>query len=560
MSTQAGSRPLDRLVILRAMREDPVVSALGELLATDESDAEVVTSAYAELAHLLFEAQTHDLRGYVLGRAVDDDNVYTRATCRGESVEGAVRAALETDLRNLQEACDRVSELFGRDIWGEATVPAIRMGDERNLVAAYHRRMAALGSTGRGSFASHTAFLLDDAASIVPATNPDHVRLDDIVGYEDQKDVLVRNARALLGGSPAADVLAYGASGTGKSAMVKAVVNELSDQGLRILEVGQQQLAQLPSVLASLADNPLRFVVLVDDLRFDGEDVGLATLEHVLEGSVQAKPSNVMVCVTTSRVLPALVSCEEVEADVHDVPDDADAGDGAEAAKVARAEDDAEAEAASGSDEAPDKATDGSGMGEADGGTDDKADGEAADEAEGKGQDPDGSEPADELEEPEPADVPEEPVVEAGAATGLAAMGALAERFALRVAFMPPDEREYLAIVRGIARRRELRAVEEDLDRLAIEFARGEGGMSGRRARQFVDAIEEGLIEVERLAPKPAPKHAESEPKPQPEVEAQEPTSAATQEPDAKKSGPASVKTSLTRFLKRVKGFLVEES
>jgi predicted AAA+ superfamily ATPase len=131
--------------------------------------------------------------------------------------------------------------------------------------------------------------------------NPDQTRLASLVDYEREKKIIVDNTLALLEGKPAANILLTGDAGTGKSSTVKAVVNELHDRGLRILEVRKEQLHEIPGVLDELNSNPLKFILFIDDLSFQKDDDNFSALKAILEGSVSAKSRNVVIYATSNR-------------------------------------------------------------------------------------------------------------------------------------------------------------------------------------------------------------------------------------------------------------------
>ena len=144
-------------------------------------------------------------------------------------------------------------------------------------------------------------FSLADDGAVCPVAHPDPQRLSDLAGYEREKGLILANTRALLAGKPAANVLLSGDAGTGKSSTVKAVVNELAGEGLRIIEVRKDQLKLIPAVLDELAANPLKFIVFIDDLSFARDDDNYAALKAVLEGGVSSKSPNVVIYATSNR-------------------------------------------------------------------------------------------------------------------------------------------------------------------------------------------------------------------------------------------------------------------
>ena len=102
-------------------------------------------------------------------------------------------------------------------------------------------------------------------------------------------------------GLPANNVLLYGDRGTGKSATVKAILNEYAPRGLRLVELPRPYLSDLAEVLALLRDRPQRFIVFVDDLSFEEQETDYKQLKALLEGSVEARPDNVLVYATSNR-------------------------------------------------------------------------------------------------------------------------------------------------------------------------------------------------------------------------------------------------------------------
>lgn len=136
-------------------------------------------------------------------------------------------------------------------------------------------------------FARHHMFTIEDG-SLIPVRFPDPQRLSELPGYEHEREKVIANTKALLSGKPAVNVLLYGDAGTGKSSSVKAIANEFAADGLRLVEVKKNQLYQIPALLDSLAQNPLKFILFIDDLSFSANDDNFAALKAILEGSVAA--------------------------------------------------------------------------------------------------------------------------------------------------------------------------------------------------------------------------------------------------------------------------------
>ena len=136
---------------------------------------------------------------------------------------------------------------------------------------------------------------------IVPITNIAHVNLDDLVGYESQKQKLIDNTEAFIYGRPANNCLLFGEAGTGKSSSIKAILNRYYDQGLRIIEVYKHQFKDLNDVIAQIKNRNYRFIIYMDDLSFEEFEVEYKYLKAVIEGGLEKKPENVLIYATSNR-------------------------------------------------------------------------------------------------------------------------------------------------------------------------------------------------------------------------------------------------------------------
>ncbi|ABA58583.1 ATP-binding protein [Nitrosococcus oceani] len=133
----------------------------------------------------------------------------------------------------------------------------------------------------------------------VPHTH--NIQLNELRGIETQKRQIVQNTTQFLSGLPANNILLWGARGTGKSSLIKALLNAFSSQGLRLIEVDRHELLNLPDIVALTSHRPERFILFCDDLSFDANDPSYRALKVVLDGSVSATPENVLVYATSNR-------------------------------------------------------------------------------------------------------------------------------------------------------------------------------------------------------------------------------------------------------------------
>lgn len=129
------------------------------------------------------------------------------------------------------------------------------------------------------------------------------IHLDDLHGIDDQKARLVANTRQFIAGRPANNVLLTGARGSGKSSVIKALLNDYAASGLRLIEVDKSDLVDLPLIVALVEKRPERFIVFCDDLSFDAGDPSYKSLKVVLDGSLAAPPDNLLIYATSNLSL-----------------------------------------------------------------------------------------------------------------------------------------------------------------------------------------------------------------------------------------------------------------
>lgn len=158
---------------------------------------------------------------------------------------------------------------------------------------------------GVGKFGLNKAFRVaeenEEGELLIPITNCSEVRLDDLVGYEKQKEQLVANTEAFVEGRRANNVLLYGDAGTGKSTSIKAILNEYYDRGLRMIEVYKHQFKDLSRIINQIKNRNYRFIIYMDDLSFEEFEIEYKYLKAVIEGGLEPKPENVLIYATSNR-------------------------------------------------------------------------------------------------------------------------------------------------------------------------------------------------------------------------------------------------------------------
>ena len=316
---------LDCMTALRHTLRNRAMAALVDLCracAKDNADEAALTAAYCRVYDAWLDAAAHGRGGFA--REAFEESPAALLCARMDVLPYSLTNALANDLDALGRLtaiepamflllCERAG-MSGQTaarlpVW-EPTLGS-EMGDPRlskmmlsregvTMTAAFFRKQ------GTGLFARCPGSTWVGESEKYPLglrgiREPDPIRLEDMVLYERERGALVENTRRLLDGRQACNILLYGDKGTGKSATVKALLSSFWLEGLRIVEVPLAQLTNLPTIFSILREQPGKFIVFVDDLAFNDSCPEYTALKTVLEGGLEARPSNVVVYATSNR-------------------------------------------------------------------------------------------------------------------------------------------------------------------------------------------------------------------------------------------------------------------
>ena len=312
---------LDCMTALRHTLRNRAMAALVDLCracAKDNADEAALTAAYCRVYDAWLDAAAHGRGGFAreaLEAVLFEESPAALLCARMDVLPYSLTNALANDLDALGRLtaiepamflllCERAG-MSGQTaarlpVW-EPTLGS-EMGDPQlsKMTAAFFRKQ------GTGLFARCPGRTWVGESEKYPLglrgiREPDPIRLEDMVLYERERGALVENTRRLLDGRQACNILLYGDKGTGKSATVKALLSSFWLEGLRIVEVPLAQLTNLPTIFSILREQPGKFIVFVDDLAFNDSCPEYTALKTVLEGGLEARPSNVVVYATSNR-------------------------------------------------------------------------------------------------------------------------------------------------------------------------------------------------------------------------------------------------------------------
>ncbi len=285
--------------VFRKMARNPLLRYFSDYASIDKAHVELKMKKYASFVSEIYEGGSN-LSDCIRNLVFSDENIYVKAVGNMEKISGAMSEAVEHELTVLSELSSLTPKDFAEDMGCEVFIPSFDSGRQFEK-SEYENRLESIGKYGYGIFASNGMFCLDRAGSICPIASADRTALDKFVGYKEERQKVLANTKAFLAGKPAANVLLYGDAGTGKSSTVKAVANHFFEEGLRLIEVRKDQLLLLSHVMGEIAENPLKFIIFIDDLSFNNNDDSFSMLKATLEGSASAIAKNAIIYATSNR-------------------------------------------------------------------------------------------------------------------------------------------------------------------------------------------------------------------------------------------------------------------
>ncbi len=332
-------REISKLLLFGELGENSILENVAQIIKESEDPTsdkdELIKRSYHEVKRILDLStdcgfNTNLWQSYLTYILMTNENSFTKTCERVGSTDGSVnlfalgdfevfRKLMHYDFSELEKrlgidcfsvicnyrAIPKRKRLYNHDISTQVAELRAKLAvaasaqEIFDIVTDYYKRY------GYGLFAMSRAFRISDDNSkglkFLPISNVDNVMLDDLLGYEQQKKELRDNTIAFLKGKKANNVLLYGDAGTGKSTSVKALINEYFDSGLRMIEIYNHQFCNLSAVISAVKNRNYRFIIFIDDLSFEENEVEYKFLKAVIEGGVETRPENILIYATSNR-------------------------------------------------------------------------------------------------------------------------------------------------------------------------------------------------------------------------------------------------------------------
>ena len=110
---------------------------------------------------------------------------------------------------------------------------------------------------------------LPNNKEIVPIKIKFDTNLKDILFVEKQKNLILENTKKFKSNIKSNNILLWGASGMGKSTLIKCVIketNKFAKKSLKLIEISNNHLELLPEIIYSLSQIDYKFIIFIDDI------------------------------------------------------------------------------------------------------------------------------------------------------------------------------------------------------------------------------------------------------------------------------------------------------
>ena len=331
-------KELAKLIIYRDMSQENILSKLGNIFEDFENGTDtpehLKTRIFIEVRRLLDLATQYGFdknlwHNYLTYLLITDENPFSFTAEKAERRNGTVnRFALndfkvfknlfDFDFSGIESALDincfsilsdynaipKREQMYNKNVSEKVQALSEKIEKSNTPEEIFDAVVGFYHDYGVGMFGLNKAFRLaykNETMYLAPINNMNKVSLDDLIGYERQKDALVANTKAFVEGRAANNVLLYGDSGTGKSTSIKAIVNRFYDSGLRMIEIYKHQFKDLSAIISQIKNRNYRFIIYMDDLSFEDYEIEYKYLKAIIEGGVETKPDNVLIYATSNR-------------------------------------------------------------------------------------------------------------------------------------------------------------------------------------------------------------------------------------------------------------------
>lgn len=295
------------LSIFSNVLKDSAIAALMGVFAYSSKSLSECILYYSKFLKVLYESPFEgDFSLYLADLIKHDENVFTKGEASGRTLSEEIINSARRELQTLGELAllspQKIKEVLNNQFQGSEEILYLAGDFKTNGTAVgFDELRTYVRENCWGIFAKYGAFFYTKENILKPVGKTDEITFNDLKDYKTQQNTLIENTKLLLSNKSANNILLYGDRGCGKSSSVKAVYNEFKNQGLKIVQILKNDLANLDKLLENLSGIPAKFIVFIDDLSFSQEDENLSAVKSALEGAISKRNKNVVIYATTNR-------------------------------------------------------------------------------------------------------------------------------------------------------------------------------------------------------------------------------------------------------------------
>lgn len=287
------------LILLEHLLDDPIVRT-----AVEGDFHETTSHLFANLDKFDFGAPL--LLNHTIRKIFHVENAFAKIVASGIEVDASLKFQLLNEMLEIFGEVNKYPEqvwlaTMKKDVKSTnhyyddflQAILDVEYEEAIEILINFHKKF------GWGELSKYNKFKYD--VTLVGVENPDPITLDDLVGYEYQKQEIIANTELLVNENRGNNLLLYGERGTGKSSMVKSVANQYMNEGLCLVEVPVKNVGELPKIVKYLSEQPRKFIVFLDDLSFSAGDDSYKYLKGILEGGISSISKNILIYATSNR-------------------------------------------------------------------------------------------------------------------------------------------------------------------------------------------------------------------------------------------------------------------
>jgi predicted AAA+ superfamily ATPase len=328
---------ISKLIVYKNI-DEPILLELSRIFKIFEKDDyekdELIGEIYTQINQLLSLATQYGFNSnlwhnYIAYLLATTENPFTLTSEKIGKKEGSVNAFVRHDMKIFLElfnydfsrieheldidcfsiisdytAIIKKEQLFNSDVSSKVQLLSMQIEDTDTSEELFDVITQFYKDYGVGKYGLNRAFQLshdENKDMLIAITSLDDVVLDDLLGYDLQKEKLMHNTESFVNGKKANNVLLYGDAGTGKSTSIKAILNMYYPKGLRMIEIYKHEMKYVSKIISEIKNRNYKFILYMDDLSFEENESDYKYLKALIEGGLETKPDNVLIYATSNR-------------------------------------------------------------------------------------------------------------------------------------------------------------------------------------------------------------------------------------------------------------------